>query len=70
VGLGGQAVAPESFAKVYWNQDTKVVYVDLRICQNHQKEWYISMGIKTKSFNTTSIGLLENFDKMIKNYLL
>jgi hypothetical protein len=26
--LGGQAVAPQSFAKVYWNKETQVVYVD------------------------------------------
>ncbi len=28
VSLGGQAVAPESSAKVYWNKETQVVYVD------------------------------------------
>ncbi|MFT7352863.1 MAG: shikimate kinase [Flavobacterium sp.] len=28
VALGGQAVAPESFAKVYWNKETQVVYID------------------------------------------
>jgi hypothetical protein len=26
VALGGQAVAPESSAKVYWNQDTKCLH--------------------------------------------
>ncbi len=28
VTLGGQAVSPSSFAKVYWNKDTKTTYID------------------------------------------
>jgi hypothetical protein len=28
VALGGQAVAPTSSAKVYWNKETEVVYID------------------------------------------
>jgi hypothetical protein len=45
VTLGGQAVAPESSAKVYWNKETQVVYVDAADYQNLQKEWCIRFGL-------------------------
>ncbi|WP_158727877.1 MULTISPECIES: anti-sigma factor domain-containing protein [unclassified Flavobacterium] len=64
VGLGGQAVAPESFAKVYWNQDTKVVYVDASGLPEPPKGMvYQVWALKLDPLTPTSIGLLENFDK-------
>jgi shikimate kinase len=44
VALGGQAVAPESSAKVYWNKETQV-YVDAAGFQNLPKEWCIRFGL-------------------------
>ena len=64
VGLGGQAAAPESFAKVYWNQDTKVVYVDASGLPEPPKGMvYQVWALKLDPLTPTSIGLLENFDK-------
>ena len=64
VGLGGQAVAPESFAKVYWNQDTKVVYVDASgLPEPPEGMVYQVWALKLNPLTPTSIGLLENFDK-------
>ena len=64
VALGGQAVAPESFAKVYWNQDTKVVYVDASgLPEPPEGMVYQVWALKLDPLTPTSIGLLENFDK-------
>ncbi len=64
VGLGGQAVAPESFAKVYWNQNTKVVYVDAAgLPEPPAGMVYQVWALKLDPLTPTSIGLLENFDK-------
>ncbi len=64
VGLGGQTVAPESFAKVYWNQETKVVYVDATgLPEPPEGMVYQVWALKLDPLTPTSIGLLENFDK-------
>jgi anti-sigma-K factor RskA len=63
VSLGGQAVAPESFAKVYWNQETKVVYIDAAGLPEPPKGMvYQVWALKLSPLTPTSIGLLENFD--------
>lgn len=63
IALGGQAVAPESFAKVYWNQDTKVVYIDAAGLPEPPKGMvYQVWALKLNPLTPTSIGLLENFD--------
>ena len=63
VALGGQAVAPESFAKVYWNQDTKVVYIDAAgLPEPPQGMVYQVWALKLNPLTPTSIGLLDNFD--------
>ncbi|TDE30521.1 anti-sigma factor [Flavobacterium ranwuense] len=63
VALGGQAVAPESFAKVYWNQETKVVYIDAAGLPEPPKGMvYQVWALKLSPLTPTSIGLLENFD--------
>jgi hypothetical protein len=67
--LGGQAGA-ESSAKVYWNKETQVVYVDAAGLPEPQRNGVSGLGSKTKSFNTTSIGLLDKFDKTINVFLL
>jgi hypothetical protein len=50
--LGGQAVAPQSFAKVYWNKETQVVYVDAVFTRTTKGMGVSSLGFKTKSFDT------------------
>ncbi|TDE44454.1 anti-sigma factor [Flavobacterium rhamnosiphilum] len=63
VALGGQAVAPESFAKVYWNQETKVVYIDAAGLPEPPKGMvYQVWALKLSPLTPTSIGLLENFE--------
>jgi hypothetical protein len=52
-------------------QDTKVVYVDASgLPEPPEGMVYQVWALKLDPLTPTSIGLLENFDKMIKNYLL
>ncbi|SHM16337.1 anti-sigma factor [Flavobacterium xanthum] len=63
VALGGQAVAPESSAKVYWNQDTKVVYIDAAgLPEPPEGMVYQVWALQLSPLTPTSIGLLEDFD--------
>jgi anti-sigma-K factor RskA len=62
VSLGGQTVSPESFAKVYWNKETKTVYVDaLGLPEPPKGMVYQIWAIKLNPLTPTSIGLLDNF---------
>lgn len=64
VALGGQAVAPESSAKVYWNKETQVVYVDAAGLPEPPKGMvYQVWALKLNPLTPTSIGLLDNFNK-------
>lgn len=64
VALAGQTVAPESSAKIYWNQETQVVYVDASGLPEPPKGMvYQVWALKLNPLTPTSIGLLENFDK-------
>ncbi|PRZ20646.1 anti-sigma factor [Flavobacterium granuli] len=64
VSLGGQAVAPESSAKVYWNKETEVVYVDASGLPEPPKGMvYQVWALKLNPLTPTSIGLLEKFDE-------
>jgi hypothetical protein len=64
VTLGGQAVSPTSFAKVYWNKDTKTTYVDAAGLPKPPKgKVYQVWALKlSPTLTPTSIGLLSNFD--------
>jgi anti-sigma-K factor RskA len=64
VSLSGQAVNPKSFAKVYWNKETQVVYVDASGLPKPPKgKVYQVWALKLAPVLTpTSIGLLKNFD--------
>lgn len=63
VALSGQAVDPKSFAKVYWNKETKVVYVDAAGLPEPPKGMvYQVWALKLNPLTPTSIGLLDNFD--------
>jgi anti-sigma-K factor RskA len=64
VALGGQAVAPTSSAKVYWNKETEVVYIDAAGLPEPPKGMvYQVWALKLNPLTPTSIGLLDNFDK-------
>ena len=63
VALGGQAVAPESFAKVYWNQKTKEVYIDAAgLPEPPDGMVYQVWALTLNPLTPTSIGLLEKYD--------
>jgi len=63
VTLGGQAVAPTSYAKVYWNKETQVVYVDAAgLPEPPDGMVYQVWSLKlSPTLTPTSIGLLEDF---------
>ncbi|OXA90979.1 anti-sigma factor [Flavobacterium hercynium] len=63
VTLGGQTVSPTSFAKVYWNKDTKTTYIDAKGLPEPPKGMvYQVWALKLSPVLTpTSIGLLEDF---------
>lgn len=63
VTLGGQAVSPTSYAKVYWNKETQVVYVDAAgLPEPPEGMVYQVWSLKlSPTLTPTSIGLLENF---------
>ena len=64
VTLGGQAVSPTSFAKVYWNKATKTTYIDAAGLPKPPKGmvyqvWALKLG---PVLTPTSIGLLSDFE--------
>jgi anti-sigma-K factor RskA len=62
VVLVGQAAAPESTAKVYWNKETQVVYVDASgLPEPPEGMVYQVWSLKLTPLTPTSIGLLDNF---------
>ncbi|MDW8848831.1 anti-sigma factor [Flavobacterium sp. MMLR14_040] len=65
VTLGGQAVSPTSFAKVYWNKNTKTTYIDAAGLPKPPKGMvYQVWSLKLSPVLTpTSIGLLDNFEE-------
>lgn len=63
VSLGGQAVSPASFAKIYWNQESKTVYVDAAGLPEPPKGMvYQVWALKLNPLTPTSIGLLSHFE--------
>jgi anti-sigma-K factor RskA len=64
VTLGGQSVSPNSFAKVYWNKQTKTTYIDAAGLPTPPKGMvYQVWSLKLSPVLTpTSIGLLDNFE--------
>ena len=64
VTLGGQAVSPTSFAKVYWNKETKTTYIDAAGLPEPPKGMvYQVWALKLSPVLTpTSIGLLSDFE--------
>lgn len=64
VTLAGQAVSPNSFAKVYYNKATREVYVDAKgLPQPPEGKVYQVWALKLNPLTPTSIGLLADFTK-------
>ena len=63
VTLGGQAAAPTAKAKIYWNKQTQVVYVDASgLPKPPEGKVYQIWSLKLQpQLTPTSIGLLTNF---------
>lgn len=62
VNLAGQTVAPEAFAKIYWNKETQAVYVDAAgLPEPPAGMVYQVWALKLNPLTPTSIGLLDNF---------
>lgn len=63
INLGGQAVSPKSYAKIYWNKKTEVVYVDASgLPEPPEGMVYQIWSLKLQpQLTPTSIGLLSDF---------
>lgn len=63
VSLGGQDAAPKAKAKIYWNKQTQLVYVDASgLPKPPDGKVYQIWSLKLKpQLTPTSIGLLTNF---------
>lgn len=63
VALGGQAAAPTAKAKIYWNKQTQVVYVDASgLPEPPEGKEYQIWSLKLQpQLTPTSIGMLANF---------
>ncbi|WP_333600133.1 anti-sigma factor [Flavobacterium sp.] len=63
VALGGQAAAPTAKAKIYWNKQTQLVYVDASgLPEPPEGKVYQIWSLKLQpQLTPTSIGLLANF---------
>ena len=64
VALAGQAVAPTAKAKIYWNKQTKVVYVDASgLPEPPEGKEYQIWSLKLQpQLTPTSIGMLAGFN--------
>ncbi len=64
VTLAGQEVSPKSQAKIYWNKQSKTVYVDASRLPTPPKGMeYQVWSLKLDPLTPTSIGLLQNFQE-------
>ena len=62
VALGGQTVAPESYAKAYWNKEAEKVYIDAQGLPEPPPGYtYQVWSLKLNPLTPTSIGLLDDF---------
>jgi len=62
VPLAGQAVAPESYARVYWNKEEKKVFIDaLGLPEPPDGMVYQVWSLKLSPLTPTSLGLLVDF---------
>lgn len=63
VALGGQEVAPQAFARAYYNKETNEVYIDASGLPNPPEgKVYQVWGLKLSPLTPNSIGLLDDFN--------
>ncbi|MGD1945480.1 MAG: anti-sigma factor domain-containing protein [Croceivirga sp.] len=62
IALGGQTVAPDAYAKVYWNKGNQSLYVDAQGLPKPPTGYaYQLWSLTLNPLTPTSIGLLEKF---------
>lgn len=62
IPLAGQAIDPTASAKVYWNKEQQIAYVDAAgLPEAPEGMVYQVWALKLNPLTPTSIGLLENF---------
>lgn len=62
VALGGQEVAPESYAKAYWNKAEQKVFMDVRgLPEPPDGMVYQVWSLKLNPLTPTSLGTLDDF---------
>ncbi|TDQ29870.1 anti-sigma factor [Tenacibaculum caenipelagi] len=62
VPLQGQKVYPEAYAKVYWNKDSKNIYLDVQgLPDPPEGKVYQVWSLKLDPLSPTSLGTLDDF---------
>jgi len=62
VPLGGQAVSPDSYAKVYWDKKSNNIYLDLQgLPDPPAGKVYQVWSLKLNPLTPTSLGVIDNF---------
>ncbi|EDP96355.1 anti-sigma factor [Kordia algicida OT-1] len=62
VPLGGQAVSPESYAKVYWDKKSNSIYLDLKgLPEPPPGKVYQVWSLKLNPLTPTSLGTIDEF---------
>lgn len=64
VNLGGQEIAPEAYATVYWDREQNLTFIDARDLPEPPRGMvYQVWSLKMSPLTPTSLGLLENFEQ-------
>lgn len=64
VDLGGQEIAPEAYATVYWDREENITFIDARELPEPPRGMvYQVWSLKLNPLTPTSLGLLENFEE-------
>lgn len=62
IALQGQAIAPEAFAKVYWNKEDQKIFVDMKGLPDPPKgKVYQLWSLKLDPLTPTSLGTVDDF---------
>lgn len=62
IPLQGQAVSPESYAKVYWDKKTQSIYLDAQgLPDPPEGKVYQVWSLKLNPLSPTSLGTIDNF---------
>ncbi|WP_309477275.1 anti-sigma factor [Tenacibaculum aquimarinum] len=62
IPLAGQNVSPESYAKVYWNKNSKTIYLDVKgLPDPPEGKVYQVWSLKLNPLTPTSLGTIDGF---------